>query len=378
MKIALTNITAGGLCHGYRKYLHVMVPLLKQDPSVSSVTIFLPPQAKDLIDLKNESTYFWPENDHLSGFSWLKGRVRELSPDVVFIPNAQWADFGGIPTVVMPRNMEPLVCPLRQNSLRIGLANIVRYYLTARTCERADRIIAVSGFVKNILMAKFHIDSEKIGVVPFGAESFISKESRMPSIAEKDRIEHFIFTAGTLAPYRGLDDLIRALSLLKEKRVEPTLVIGGDADSGNTHYRSRMEKLAEKLGVSAQVKWAGRLGSDEMAWCYKNSALFVMTSRVEACPNIVLEAMSYGCLNISTDTPPMPEFYGDTAYYYKAEDARCLAGLILQVLNMKDHDRQMMRERAVARSRGFSWDVTLSKTIGQLQFAIRDKKTRSA
>ncbi len=53
-----------------------------------------------------------------------------------------------------------------------------------------------------------------------------------------------------------------------------------------------------------------------------------MTSRAEACPNTVLEAMAHGAVSISTDQQPMPEFYGESAAYYRATDAAQLASQI--------------------------------------------------
>jgi hypothetical protein len=50
-----------------------------------------------------------------------------------------------------------------------------------------------------------------------------------------------------------------------------------------------------------------------MAWCFESCEAFVVTSRGEARPNMVLEALSHGCLSLSTDRPPLPQMLAGAA-----------------------------------------------------------------
>src|SRR5262245_19807376 len=106
MKLALVNLTGGGLSGGYAKYLHRLVPMLRADPRIAKLSVFMPPSiawsGSPGVELET-----WPRSD-ARGLSYrgLRRHVRALHPDVAFIPTARWLDFGGIPTVVMVRNME--------------------------------------------------------------------------------------------------------------------------------------------------------------------------------------------------------------------------------------------------------------------------------
>jgi glycosyltransferase involved in cell wall biosynthesis len=106
-----------------------------------------------------------------------------------------------------------------------------------------------------------------------------------------------------------------------------------------------------------------------MDWCFEHCAAFVMTSRTEACPNTVLEAMSHGCLSISIDRPPMTELYGASAVYYRAGDARDLAAWTLAVLRRPEE--AVVESRSVARERAaqFPWSLTAERTIDELEKA---------
>ena len=57
-----------------------------------------------------------------------------------------------------------------------------------------------------------------------------------------------------------------------------------------------------------------------------------MTSRVEACPNIALEAMSHGAFCLAADNPPLPEFFQGAALYYRPRSGEALAHAITAAL----------------------------------------------
>jgi glycosyltransferase involved in cell wall biosynthesis len=107
-----------------------------------------------------------------------------------------------------------------------------------------------------------------------------------------------------------------------------------------------------------------------------NAAAFIMTSRAEACPNIVLEALSFGARCLSTDNPPMPEFFGDSARYYKAGDPESLAGLLDGTLSTAA--KAGYRDAARARASAFTWAATLQGTLAQLAIAANDAHPETA
>ena len=112
------------------------------------------------------------------------------------------------------------------------------------------------------------------------------------------------------------------------------MVIAGGVDLDRTQlpYLQRMKNLAEKLGVNSQIAWTGHLNAAEMSWCYSHCRLFLMTSRVEACPNIALEAMSHGAFCLAADNPPLPEFFQEAALYYRPKCGEALAQTISAAL----------------------------------------------
>jgi glycosyltransferase involved in cell wall biosynthesis len=370
MRIAVVNPTSGGLSGGYRKYLHALMPLLAGHPAVTGLHVFVHPSVSLDLDFSTIAVESWPAGDAVRRFSWLRRRLLDLSPDVVFSPTARWISCGDIPVVIMLHNMEPLVIPFRTNPIGEAVKNLMRAWEARRACRRARRIIAPSHYVKGVLCKRWAIEEGRIGVVYNGVET-LSNDIRTPAWATLGECRPFIFTAGSIRPARGLEDLVAAVVHLKRtcQHVE-TVVIAGEVSPGGSKYRRGLEKVAARAGVSEQIIWAGGLDRAQMSWCFSNCAAFVMTSRTEAGPNLVLEAMSHGCLCISADRPPMPEFFGATARYYPAGNGPALAACLLAVRAIGDHEAAQMKEGAARRARIFDWAITAENTVAQLRLAL--------
>lgn len=372
MRIALVNLTAGGLSGGYRKYLQRLVPLLQNASGVNGLEIFIPERATTTLTLEGVPLRTIAATDAYRGYAQLKTHLRASKPDVVFIPTANWLHCGPIPVVAMVRNMEPLLVPFEGNSLIDGLKNLARTYAARRASQRSCRVIAVSQYVRDFITQRWGLAIDRVGVVPHGIEPPVTRaEASMPRSLADVALGQFIFTAGSVRPARGLEDIIEAVAWLNRSVPSITLVIGGEPNPDTRFYHDRMQRLAAERGIAHWVIWAGQLNAREMAWCFYNSATFVMTSRAEACPNIVLEALSHGCLSVSTDHPPMPEFFGDTAYYYRARGARSLAEQLMAALNAPEADQQVKRLAAIRRARQFDWRTTVERTIEQLRLATK-------
>jgi glycosyltransferase involved in cell wall biosynthesis len=89
--------------------------------------------------------------------------------------------------------------------------------------------------------------------------------------------------------YKGHDRVIRALPRVLEQHPETVYVVVGDGDD-----RSRLETIAAKTGVSAQVRFTGLIGGDDLADYYRLADVFVMPSTGEGFGIAFLEAMASG------------------------------------------------------------------------------------
>ena len=363
MRIAVANLTSGGLSGGYRKYLHRLMPLLAQDARVSALTLYVPPGLAGQMD-SSLDVRTWAPEDAGRGFSGLARDVASLAPDVVFVPTARWANFGSLPVVTMVRNMEPLTVPFGGNAWREGLKNVARAWEARRSCRRATRVIAVSEHVRDFVVTRWRIQQDRVGTVYHGVDQ--AGQGEPITGAERITVSPTLFTAGSIRPARGLEDVIGALAGLDP---QVKLVIGGRVDAGSEHYGERLRRLAENLRVAGRITWAGQLDTAAMTRALTECTVFVMTSRAEACPNTVLEAMAAGCASVSVNRAPMPEFFGDAAQYYSAGDAPRLTHQ-LRALLASPVERARLGLLAFSRAQNFTWDATRDRTITELQRSL--------
>ena len=381
MKLAVLNLTAGGISGGHRRFLEETLLRLASNPEIQAVLCVSPASMKTeqwIVPHPNiafaECRPFSPLR--ASPDAALKKILDDFHPDIIFMAIERHLNYPGVPIVVMVQNMEPLVdLPANQGILE-KLRRWARRLEAGRAVKRAAAIIAPTSFVKEALIQKFSIAPEKISVIHFGSvapesEPMKPKTLTLPSpggrgintkphpspLLNRERGDaQFIFTAGSMEHYRGIEDLIDALAILKTKMQGLKLVIAGDARPGAEGYWRGLKERARTRGVSEEIIWLGNLNSREMSWCYLNCAAFAITSRVESFCMVALEALSHGCLCVSTDSPCLPEVLGPEINYYRAGDGAALAQEISRILLLDEAARQAMSESAVCRAQSFSWD----------------------
>jgi glycosyltransferase involved in cell wall biosynthesis len=372
MRVAIINLTGGGLSYGYINYLSEVSPRMIAHPRVTQLDIYLPPGfSKFFADLLPSECLRQFEGG-LRGRRQLRRDVGRISPDVVFFPGNQWVNLGRIPAVCMIQSMLPMVMPFGGNGWLDFAKNLVRARLTRIACERAHRVIAISNYVKEFLVSHWHIAPARIGMVYHGVNSPPAADAmRIPPGVPSDWRGRFLFTAGSMHPYRALDDVIQAMAILGPQGIRPPLVIAGGVELDPTQlpYLQRMKKLAGKLGVNSQIAWVGHLDRAEMSWCYSHCQLFLMTSRVEACPNIALEAMSHGAFCLAADNPPLPEFFQEAALYYRPKCEEALAQTITTALGYSPEETGLMRMQARRRAGDFTWEKTTDRTVQEFELA---------
>jgi glycosyltransferase involved in cell wall biosynthesis len=369
VRLAIVNLTGGGLSGGYLNYLRKLVPRLQSSPKIEMLAVFAPETAAPRLHDQNWPIHAWPAADVRWGYPRLKRMLRDLRPDVVFIPTANWLHVGETPVVVMLRNMEPLEIPFGGNSPGETARNLLRRAAARRACIRASRVIAVSDHVRDFLVRRWRLAADAVPVVYHGVDAPTAwREPVVPRELRQQAPGEFLFSAGSIRPARGLLDLVEALPQLCALNPRLSAVIAGAADRGTGGYYRSLIARGRQLGIDSRLVWTGPLSEAEMRWCYERCTAFVMTSRAEACPNIALEAMCHGCACVSVEHAPMPEFFADAALYYRAGDPAGLAASLERVLTEPDIVRTL-KQAATLRSHAFDWETTARRTVAELEAA---------
>lgn len=124
-----------------------------------------------------------------------------------------------------------------------------------------------------------------------------------------EKSEPILVAAGSLVPWKGFSDLIRAMrALLNTRRAK--LIILGDGP-----LRAELQALIKELDLGHAVKLLGYV--DNPLKYFSRADIFVLSSHVEGMPNVLVEAMMCGCTPVSTNCPTGPrELLLDGKYGY--------------------------------------------------------------
>ncbi len=376
MRIAIVNKTGGGMSGGYREYLRNIIPRMAKHNDVDAILCAAPESTniQDLFELMPNVRFvgckpfrFLFRHRDIE----LLMELRRFSPDVIFVPVERTFCFKNVPVVNMIQNMEPFADNINGTPFIERMKQRIQYMDAKRAVGRSDRFIALSRFVSDFLVTRWNIPSEEIGLVYHGIDVNKNGNGCKPDIIPKDWQDKFIFTAGSIRPARGLEDLLLAMKhIVSQENQIRGLVIAGETSSRMVAYQKRLIDWIQKHNLSSKICWTNSLSAGEMAWCYQNCRMFVMSSRVESFGIIIGEAMAHGCICISTTSPPMPEIFGEAAMYYDAEDPKSLSEAVSSVLCLDNDKRRELSEKAKKRAGDFSWDICAERTVEELKKAV--------
>lgn len=181
--------------------------------------------------------------------------------------------------------------------------------MVSRFYPWADYVVGVSAGVSAELFELTSLRREKIRVIfnPI-VTADIGEKARAPVDHDWFNDGSSVFVAaGRLRPQKDFATLLRAFALLRAKRPARLLVLGEGPE------RERLEALALELGITPDVSLYGST-TNPYAYMARATA-FVLSSRWEGLPTVLIEAMSCSVPVIATDCPSGPrEILADGRY----------------------------------------------------------------
>ncbi len=182
-----------------------------------------------------------------------------------------------------------------------------------------------------------------------------------------------VLIARNLEPIYGIDVALRAMARLHPRHPELRLVVAGSGPQ-----RHELAALAQSLGITAHVRFTGRLDRDEMAALYRECALSINPSHVDNMPNSVLESMASGVPVVSTDVGGVPFIvtHERTALLVPRADDTAMAAAVERLI-----DDQALYERlrsaGLAEVQHYRWEAVRGLLLSAYREAIQTAGPRA-
>ncbi len=222
--------------------------------------------------------------------------VRKIRPDVVFTSIGHMNLAALLIKPLIPKRTKVFIRESNMPSQAFyGSAKYHLFLILYRFLySAADVIVCPGEGIKRELHERFKINRNKMIVIPNAVREKEIHAEMKESVRLFDAKKLNLVASGSLTRQKGFDLLIKAISKLVKKRPESHLTILGEGPD-----RQDLEAQIRRLGLSNKVSLAGF--KDEPYPYFHQADLFVLSSRWEGLPNVVLESLCCGTPVIAFD-----------------------------------------------------------------------------
>lgn len=246
------------------------------------------------------------------------------------------------------------------NRLLVRVNSLIRFLIERFCIRKCEKIVVLSEFSRRQLMDYHHISDSRINIIPGGVDIERFKpatdkgEIRKKIGIPEDRF--ILFTVRNLVPRMGLENLIKAVSMLEDRDV--TLVIGGKGP-----LERKLRKLTRELGLEERVYFTGFIDEKKLPLYYQVADLFVLPSLyLEGFGLVTLEALSSGLPVLGTPVGGTKEILGrfDSSLLFRDVSPESMADLISRYIRYPGLNELSKRCREFV-VRNYSWDNAVTE-----------------
>lgn len=179
-----------------------------------------------------------------------------------------------------------------------------------------------------------------------------------------------ILFAGRLIEEKGLDIVLRALRILRDRHgVTAHLVVAG---TGKPEMVRKLKAMASDLEVASQVRWAGLLGTTELEAALATAGVMVVPSRWDPLPLVCAEAAFARVPLVAASVGGIPEAWRDREHglLFPADDADACAAAIAETFERPAEAEQRVARASAQALESFGLDSYLAQTDSFIEDAL--------
>ncbi len=234
-------------------------------------------------------------------------------------------------------------------------------FFQKKVYKKADRIIALSTEIQEIIQNKIPKQKEKVVFIP----NFVDSNEFVPQKKNSNKI----LFVGRLDKEKNLELLIEVLGELKNKFDFELHAVGEGPE------RKKLELKAKKTGI--KHKFYGFVSHNKLPLFFGSSAVFVLPSLFEVMPVVVLEAMSSECAVIASNAFGIKDQIGSKeGLIFEQENKNELKQHLISVLSSKSLTFSLGKKARQKVLNEFDVKIIAEKTESLYKQVLEEKKNK--
>lgn len=276
--------------------------------------------------------------------------VRSFRPDVVHAHMVHANIFTRLNRALCP--VPKLICTAHSSN-EGGKARMLAYRLTNHF---SDINTNVSQEATQAMINKGAFTKSNVVTVYNGID--LNKFKSNPKSISQEQSTLNLIALGRFTDAKDYPNLINAFAILKKNNNRAIkLTIVGDGE-----LRPQIESLIKELNLDKDITLLGR--RSDIPELLSQADLFVLTSKHEGLPTVVIEAMACECYVVATDCGGSAEILGNTGRLVPIQDSQALADALQNAIALSSKDRTQNNKKARARvEEFFSLETSVKKWL---------------
>ncbi|MFK4784386.1 glycosyltransferase family 4 protein [Fusobacterium sp. MFO224] len=266
----------------------------------------------------------------------------------------------------IPKNIDGKVIVVIHDMIPILFPEVCTYAKKKEeyipSVENSDVIVTVSESAKRDIISLFDVDPKKIRIISPGIYLEECRKKYSHEELENTRKKYslpnkFLMYLGTLEPRKGVDKLILAFNMLKEKgNSDIKLVIAG----GKGWMYNKIFDLYENSKYKKDIIFTGYVDEKDKIKLYKLAEAFVFPTLYEGFGMPVLESMASGTPVVASNNSSIPEVTGDAGILINRDSVEDLCEGMEKILGDEELRKELIK-RGIKQSEKFKWEDSAKK-----------------
>ena len=282
--------------------------------------------------------------------------LNQLHPDLVHVPhfNKPLLYFGK--TVVTIHDLIKHFSKGKDTTTRHTFLYWPKYWaylIVTQLVIKYNFLIVPTNYWRQYLINHFSVHPQNIITTPEAVDPSLLLQKHLPPT----EFDNYVLYLGNLYPHKNIKVILNAL--LKSPDIRLKIV------SKPNVFVTRTKKMVNQLRLADRVDFLGFVPDKNLSTLYRHALAFVFPSFMEGFGLPGLEAQSFGCPVIASNSSCLPEVYGDSVLYF---DPHHSTELVSQINQLKEPNlRKSIISKGYLQIKKYSWHNTAALTLAYYQ-----------